>query len=96
VGGDFGRVVEQAHGEGRGYQRERAAGGGRRDGVVVEVEADVEGFAGADGADQVGAKGMGGKSQQARFFQLEDLGHGAGVITGPVALVRDLGCNAPQ
>ena len=90
VGSDFGGAVEQAHTGGRSHQGQRPAQGLGRDGIVVEVEADAEGFIGTDGSGQVTGERMSGKRQQARPLFLENLGNGAGVIAGPRTLMSDL------
>src|SRR5208283_1073400 len=69
---------------------QRAAQGLGRHGIVVEVEADPEGFIGAHGAGRVAGERMGRKWQQARFLFLENLSDSAGVVTGPGALMSDL------
>ena len=90
MGSDFGGAVEQANGGGRSHQGQSAAQGAGRHGIIVEVEADAEGFIGVDGARQVTGERVSGERQQARFLFGENLGDGAGVITGPRALMRDL------
>ena len=90
MGSDFGRAVEQANGGGRSHQGQSAAQGWRRHGIIVEVEADAEGFIGVDGARRVTGERVSGERQQVRFLFGENLGHGAGVVAGPRALMGDL------
>src|SRR5208283_427174 len=49
-----------------------------------------EGFIGAHGGGQVAGERMRRKGQQARFLFFENLSDGAGVVTGPGALMSDL------
>ena len=61
-----------------------------RDGVIVEIKADVDGLGGTNGKNQIGVEGMEGQRQQARLFFGEGLRHGAGIVAGPGALMGDL------
>ena len=63
MGSDFRRALEQADGGGRSHQRQGAAQGTGRDGIIVEVEADAEGLIGVDGARQVTGERVSGERQ---------------------------------
>ena len=60
------------------------------DRVVVAVEADVGGLAGADDAHQVGLEGMGGQRQQAGLLVGPDVGDAAVGLVGVPPAVGDL------
>jgi hypothetical protein len=87
VAGQFGRAVENAHHRVAGRQRQRAAYGLGRNRVVVEVEANIDRFAGLDRHDAVGRKGMLRQWQQPSLFLGERLGHGAVIPARPAALM---------
>src|ERR1035438_9534839 len=88
--GDFLGSVQDANPGIGGEQGEWAANRLGRDGVVVEVKTDIDGLGGTNGKNQIGIQGMQGRRQQARLFLGEDLGHGAGIVSGPGALMGDL------
>ena len=90
VVGDLDTSSEQAHGGWRGQQGQAAADRLGRDGVVVQIEAHVDGLAGADGEPLLGVEGVGRQRQQARLFLLEGLGHREAGAAGPGALLSDL------
>jgi hypothetical protein len=46
-----------------GDQGERTANGLGRDGVIVEIKADVDGLGGTNGNHQIGIEGMPGQGQ---------------------------------
>ena len=82
------RVVSEA------TRRQRPADGFRRDGVIVEIEAHVDGFVRTHGLDAVGGERMQRRRQQAGLLFGEDLRDGAAVVARPAALMRHL--IAPQ
>src|SRR5215831_2566488 len=90
VRSDFGGAVEQSDGGGRGHEGQRPVAGLRGDGVVIQVEADAEGFVGVHRLHQVAGERVKGKREQAGLLLREDFGDGTGVIAGPGALVSDL------
>ena len=90
VPGDLARGVEDAHRGLGGAKRERTAHRGRRNRVVVEVEADVDGLRRADGDDQLRLEGVGGQAQQLRPLLLEGLGDRLAIVRGPAPDARDL------
>jgi hypothetical protein len=63
VAGDFSHAVEQAHGGVRCRHDESSADQVGGDGVIVEVEADVDGLARAYGDEEVGFEGVSGQRQ---------------------------------
>ena len=87
MAGNLGGAIQDAHGGGGGYQGERVAHRLRRDGVIVEVEAYVDGFAGTHGLHAVGVEGMKGERNQTRLLVTENLFHGAIILLGPAPLV---------
>ena len=58
---DLARAVQQPDGDIGSHQRERPADSLRRDGVIVQIEADVDRLAGAHGFDPVGVEAMDGQ-----------------------------------
>lgn len=58
-------------------------------GVVVEIELDVNGLAGRNGFDQFGLEGMCGKWNQSRLLLLKDLADSARIVRGPRPGERD-------
>ena len=58
MAGQFHRTIENAHGSSGGQQGELSADGLRRNGVIIEVKADIDGFMSAHGLDAVGGKGV--------------------------------------
>ena len=60
MAGDLGSAIENAHGGVGGDQGQRAADGFRRDGVIVEIEAHIDGLARAHGLDRSVGKGCSG------------------------------------
>src|SRR3974377_2618404 len=79
--GDFLGSVQEANPGIGGNQGEWAANGLGRDGVIVEVKADVDGLGGTNGKNQIGIEGMLRQRQQARLFFGEGLREGAGIVT---------------
>jgi hypothetical protein len=57
----------------------------RRDGVIVEIEANIDGFGRTHGQNQIGVERMRGQRQQARLFFSEGFGHGAPIVARPEA-----------
>ena len=74
-----------------GDQGEGTANGLGRDGIIVEIKADIDGLGGTNGKNQIGVEGMERQRQQARLFFDEGLRHGAGIVPGPGALMRARG-----
>jgi hypothetical protein len=86
---DFIAAVENAHGYFRGYENERTADGAGWNGVVVEIETDVDGLARLHGQDEIGFEPMRRQRQKAGFFLLKDLLNASRVITRPGAAMSD-------
>ncbi len=61
-----------------------------RNGVIVEIEADIDRLGRTNRQNEIGPGRMSGRRQQARLFFGKDLGNGAAVVSGPGALMRDL------
>src|ERR1035437_662106 len=61
-----------------------------RDGVVIEIKADIDGLGRTNGNHQIGVEGMEWQRQQARLFFGERLRHGATIVSWPGALMCDL------
>jgi hypothetical protein len=64
--------------------------GFRRDGIVIEIEAHIDGLARVHSLDPFGGEGVQRRRQQAGLFFSKDIGERAVVAAGPTALVRDL------
>src|SRR6266403_1452912 len=62
----------------------------RRDGIIVEVEANIDGLVGAHGLDSIGGERMQRGRKQARPLLLEDFGDSEVIAARPAPLVRDL------
>ena len=58
MAGDLERAIENAHGGIGGHQGQRTADRFRRDGVIVEIEAHIDGLVRTHGLDPVGGEGM--------------------------------------
>jgi len=65
-----------------------------RDGVIVEIEAHIDGLMRAHGLDPVGGEGVRRRRQQAALFFGEDIGDCPVITARPTALVR--GMIAPE
>src|ERR1035441_9108743 len=61
-----------------------------RDGIVVEIEANVDGLVRTHRFDPVGGERMQSRGQQPRLFFREGFGDGAVVAARPTPLMRDL------
>ena len=90
MAGELGLSVEDADAGGAGEQRERLADVGVGNRVGIAVEADVGGFAGADGADEFGLEGMGGERQEAGLLFGPDVGDGTVRLVGVASAVGDV------
>ena len=66
--GNLERAVENAHSDIGSGQGQLASDGFRRNGVVVEIEANIDGFPRAYGLDSIGCERMQGRSQQWRLL----------------------------
>src|SRR5438128_411248 len=62
----------------------------RRDGIIVEIEANIDGLMGAHGLDSIGRKRMQRMRKQPRPLLLEDFGYSEVIAARPTPLVRDL------
>src|SRR5712692_5106452 len=87
---DLERAIENPYGDIGGHQGQLATDRFRRDGVIVEIEANIDGLARAYGLDPVAGEGVQRRRQQARLFFGEDLGDCVMVAARPAPLVRDL------
>jgi len=96
MAGDLGGAVQEAHRMLGGDQRERLADQGVGDRVVVPVEADVRGLAGADGAQEVAGKRMLGKRQEPGLLLGEGIDDPLLAPVGDRADMGDLGDPAGQ
>src|SRR5580700_11187945 len=81
--GDLECAIENAYGDIGSNQGELPPHRFRRDGVIVEIEAHVDGFARAYGLDPVGGEGVQRRRQQAGLFFSEDIGESAVVAARP-------------
>src|ERR1700683_233598 len=91
---DLDRAIQNAH-AGRGsQQRQLPADRFRRNGIVVEIEAHIDGLTGTHRLDAIGGERVQSGRQQTRLLFGEHIGHGAVVASGPAALMRHL--IAPQ
>src|SRR6202043_2672419 len=61
-----------------------------RNGVIVEVEADIDRLRRADWHDQISPERMKGRRQKGGLLFGEDPGNGAAVVSRPGALMSDL------
>ena len=90
MAGELGLSVEDADAGGAGEQGERLADVGVGNRVGIAVEADVGGFARADGADEFGLEGMGGERQEAGLLFGPDVGDGTVRLVGVASAVGDV------
>ena len=90
MAGELGLSVEDADAGGAGEQGERLADVGVGNRVGIAVEADVGGFARADGADEFGLEGMGGERQEAGLLFGPDVGDGTVGLVGVASAVGDV------
>ena len=88
--GDFERAVENSYGDIGGDQSQLASDCFRRDRVIVEIEANIDGLARSYGLDPVGRECVQRRRQQAGMFFGEDIGDRTVVAARPAPLVRDL------
>ena len=90
MAGDLEGAIENAHTDIGGDQGQLASNRFRRDGVIVEIEAHIDGLARAHGLDPVGGERMQRRRQQAGLFFTKSLGDSAVVAARPAPLMRDL------
>src|SRR5882672_8692494 len=84
------QTIEDPHFGGRSGESEHASHCGGRNGIVVEIETDIDGLAGANIDNFVGGERMERKRQQTWLLFAEGLHYRTGVIGRPWALVRDV------
>ena len=94
MAGNLQRAIQDAHCRVGGHQGERAIDGFRRNRVIVEIEANIDGLVRAHGLDPVRAEGMARRSQQPRLLIGKGLLDGAAILSWPAPLMRYL--IAPQ
>src|SRR5258708_37150752 len=90
MAGDLLASVQDANQGIRCYEGQLAADRFWRDGVIVEVEANVDGLGRTNWQNQVGIERMRGQGQQTGLFFAEGFGHSAPIIARPRALMGDL------
>ena len=83
-------AIEDPHQGVGSHQCQEAPDGFRRNGVIVEIEADIDGLVRTHSFDSVGGERMQRRGQQAGLFLSEDFGDRPMVAAGPAPLVRDL------
>ncbi len=87
---DLDGAIENTHAGIGCHQGQLAANGLRRDGVIVEIEAHIDGFVGAHGFDSISGERMQRKWKQARPLLLEDFGDSDVVAARPTSLMCNL------
>src|SRR5450631_4357850 len=90
MAGDLGGAIQNPHQRVGGHQRQLSAHSLGRDGVVVEIEANIDGLGGAYRDDQIRAEWGRRGRQQAQLFLVEDLFDCAGTVSRPGPLMGDL------
>src|ERR1700733_12092882 len=88
--GNLHRAIEDAHQSVGSRQSQRAPDGFRRNGVIVKVEAYINGLVRAHGLDAVGTKEVQRRRQEPRLFLGEELLDGVAILSRPAPLMRDL------
>src|ERR1700689_4878482 len=90
VAGDLAGTIENAHaGIGRD-QGQLAPYRLRRNRVIIEVEANIDGLGGVHGLDSIGGERMPRGSKQPRPLLLEDFGDSEVIAARPAPWVRHL------
>ena len=87
---DLERAIENPYGDIGGHQGQLATDRFRRDGVIVEIEANIDGLARAYGLDPVGGEDVQRRRQQAGLFFCKNVGDRAVIAARPSPLVRNL------
>jgi hypothetical protein len=87
---DFHRPIQDANRRIGGDERKRAANSPRRNGVIVEIEPDVNGLSRAHGFDAIGVERVQRECEQSRLFFGNDLLDRAPILARPAAPMRDL------
>ena len=90
MAGDLDGAIENAHAGIGSHQRQLPADGFRRDGVVVEIEANIDGLVRTHRLDPVGGERMQGRGQQTGLFFGEGFADRAVVAARPAPLMSDL------
>ena len=88
--GDFEGAIENPYRDIGGDQSQLASDRFRRDGIIVEIETNIDGLARAYGLDAVGREGVLRRRQQAGLFFGEDVGDRAVVSARLSPFVGDL------
>src|SRR5713226_70430 len=87
---DLDGTVENTHAGIGCNQGQLASNRLRRDGVIVEIEANIDGLVGANGLDSIGGERMQRRRKQPRPLLLEDFGDSEVIAARPAPLVRNL------
>jgi hypothetical protein len=87
---DLDGPIENTHAGVGCHQGQLASHGLRRDGVIVEIEAHIDGFVGAHGFDAIGGERMQGMRKQSRPLLLESFRDGEMIAARPAPSMRDL------
>src|SRR5258705_10701767 len=88
--GDLDGAIDYAHAGIGGQQSQRLIHGPWRDGVAVEIEANVDGLVRTDRLDPVSGERMQSRRQQTGLFFREGFGDRAMITARPGPLMSDL------
>ena len=90
VPGDLEGAIENPYRDIAGHYSQWPSDRLRRDRVIVEIEANIDGLVRAHGLDPVGGESVQRRRQQPGLFFGEDIGQRAVIAAGPATLVCDL------
>src|SRR5688572_15437558 len=88
--GDFLRTIEDAHRRLRGDQHKRTTNSVRWNGVIVQIEAHIDGLTGLDGENQICFERVGRQRKEPGLFFLKRLLYGPRVVAGPGTAMGNL------